>query len=63
MKLDLKELHDASLTAVRFDWATRTCHFDFSGSPKVTFPFPSFQCCGGACASRSFSLGPLCIRA
>ncbi len=39
MKLDLKELHDASLTAVRFDWATRTCHFDFSGSPKVTFPF------------------------
>lgn len=37
--LELKELHDASLAAIRFDWATRTCHFDFSGSPKSDVPF------------------------
>lgn len=39
MKLALKDLHDASLMAVRFDWSTRTCHFDFSGAPRIELPF------------------------
>jgi hypothetical protein len=33
------DLHDASLEAVRFDWKTRTCSFDFQGSPGRPQPF------------------------
>jgi hypothetical protein len=33
------DLHDASLEAVRFDWKTRTCSFDFHGSPGRPQPF------------------------
>lgn len=39
MTLALHDIHDASLVAVRFDWPTRTCHFDFSGAPQITHPF------------------------
>ena len=39
MTLALQEMHDASLVAVRFDWAARTCHFDFAGAPKMPEPF------------------------
>lgn len=35
----LDELHDATLQTIRFDWATRTCHFDFSGVPHRLEPF------------------------
>ena len=33
------DLHDASLEAVRFDWKTRACSFDFYGSPSRPEPF------------------------
>jgi hypothetical protein len=33
------DLHDASLEAVRFDWETRACSFDFRGSPSKPEPF------------------------
>ena len=39
MTLALQEMHDASLVAVRFDWPARTCHFDFSGAPRMPGPF------------------------
>lgn len=35
----LHRLHDATLLTIRFDWATRTCHFDFSGAPRLSEPF------------------------
>lgn len=35
----LDQLHDATLLAIRFDWATRTCNFDFSGVPQLLEPF------------------------
>ncbi len=33
------DLHDASLEAVRFDWKTRACSFEFHGSPSRPNPF------------------------
>ncbi len=35
----LDQLHDATLLAIRFEWATRACHFDFSGVPQRLEPF------------------------
>lgn len=35
----LDQLHDATLLAIRFDWATRTCNFDFGGVPQQPAPF------------------------
>lgn len=35
----LDRLHDATLLTIRFDWATRTCNFDFSGVPQLLEPF------------------------
>lgn len=35
----LDQLHDATLLTIRFDWATRTCNFDFSGAPRLLEPF------------------------
>ena len=35
----LDQLHDATLLAIRFDWATRTCSFDFRGAPLLLKPF------------------------
>lgn len=39
MTLALDQLHDATLLATRFHWATRTCDFDFSGVPRLLEPF------------------------
>lgn len=35
----LDHLHDATLLAIRFDWATRTCNFYFGGVPQLLQPF------------------------
>ena len=35
----LDQLHDATLVAIRFEWATRICNFDFKGSPQLMEPF------------------------
>ena len=35
----LDHLHDATLLAIRFEWATRTCNFDFSGAPQRSESF------------------------
>ena len=35
----LDQLHDATLVTIRFDWATRTCNFDFAGSPQLIESF------------------------
>jgi hypothetical protein len=33
------DLHDASLSAIRFDWRARTCTLEFAGSPSSQTPF------------------------
>lgn len=32
-------MHDASLVAVRFDWSSRTCQFEFAGASLIPGPF------------------------
>lgn len=32
--LQLSQLHDATLAGLRFDWASRSCLLDFSGTPS-----------------------------
>ena len=39
MSLQLEQLHDASLVAIHFDWPSRTCRFEFAGSPQLLEPF------------------------
>ena len=39
MSLPLEDLHDATLIAIRFEWASRTCTFDFAGTPSHLDPF------------------------
>lgn len=39
MFLPLEKLHDASLMAIRFDWPSRTCSFDFSAVRGHMEPF------------------------
>jgi len=34
MSLQLEQLHDASLVAIRFDWPSQTCSLEFAGSPQ-----------------------------
>ncbi|MEX8505751.1 hypothetical protein [Leptothrix ochracea] len=35
----IAEMHDATLESIKFEWSTRTCVFEFSGSPQFEFPF------------------------
>jgi len=39
MPFSLRQMHDATLVTVRFDWAGRTCLLEFSGAPSVAEPF------------------------
>jgi hypothetical protein len=39
MSLTIQQMHDASLVAIRFDWSSRTCVFEFSGAPQLLEPF------------------------
>lgn len=39
MTLAIQQMHDATLVAIRFDWATRTCTFEFAGAPSLLEPF------------------------
>jgi hypothetical protein len=39
MPLSIQQMHDASLVAIRFDWAVRSCTFEFSGAPRLLEPF------------------------
>jgi len=39
MSLQLEQLHDASLVAIRFDWSSRTCSLEFAGAPRLLEPF------------------------
>ena len=39
MSLQLEQLHDASLVAIRFDWSSSTCVLEFAGSPQFLEPF------------------------
>lgn len=35
----IDQMHDATLLAVRFDWARRECTFEFTGAPSLIEPF------------------------
>jgi hypothetical protein len=39
MSFHIEYLHDASLVAIRFDWPSRTCSFEFAGAPRFLEPF------------------------
>jgi hypothetical protein len=39
MSLPLEQLHDGSLVAIRFDWQSRTCSFEFTGAPDLLEAF------------------------
>lgn len=39
MSLQLEQLHDATLLAIRFDWPSRTCNLDFAGPPQLQAAF------------------------
>ena len=39
MPFSLRQLHDATLIAVRFDWVGRTCLLEFAGAPSLAEPF------------------------
>jgi hypothetical protein len=39
MTLAIRQMHDATLVAIRFDWATRTCTLEFAGAPDLLEPF------------------------
>lgn len=39
MSLSTQKMHDATLLAIRFDWMSRTCTFDFAGAPTLLEPF------------------------
>ena len=39
MPLAIQQMHDATLVAVRFDWLSRTCAFEFAGAPSLLEPF------------------------
>ena len=39
MTLEIQHMHDATLVAIRFDWAARSCSLEFAGAPKLAEPF------------------------
>src|SRR4051812_7623932 len=39
MPLAIREMHDATLVSIRFDWASQVCVLEFSGAPGFTAPF------------------------
>ena len=39
MTLAIQQMHDATLVAIRFDWAARTCALEFAGAPALLEPF------------------------
>src|SRR5687768_17019524 len=39
MTLAIEQMHDATLVAIRFHWATRACTLEFAGAPSFLQPF------------------------
>jgi hypothetical protein len=39
MSVAIHQMHDATLVAIRFEWATRTCALEFAGAPGLLEPF------------------------
>ena len=59
MSLPLEALHDATLVSIRFDWASRTCAFDFAGAPSHMEPFSiSFSSVSELAVPAAYPCGP-----